>query len=132
MITGQSNTRLWKSREGRPTAAARVWPQAAPSTMGCVRVTIRVRPGASRTAVGGELGGPDGESSLVVRVAARAVDGKATEAALRALADALGLRRADVSLVHGATSRTKLVEIAASPADEPALRDRLTALRQRR
>jgi uncharacterized protein YggU (UPF0235/DUF167 family) len=100
--------------------------------MGCVRVTIRVRPGASGTAVGGELGGPDGEPSLVVRVSARAVDGKATEAALRALADALGLRRADVSLVHGATSRTKLVEIATSPAGEPALRDRLTALRQRR
>ena len=100
--------------------------------MGRVRVTIRVRPGAGRTAVGGALGGPDGEPSLVVRVSARAVDGKATEAALRALADALGLRRADVSLVHGATSRTKLVEIVASPADEPALRDRLTALRQLR
>ncbi|MCK9877317.1 DUF167 domain-containing protein [Frankia sp. Ag45/Mut15] len=97
-----------------------------------MRVTIRVRPGASRTAVGGELGGPDDEPSLVVRVSARAVDGKATEAALRALADALGLRRGEVSLVHGATSRTKLVEIAVSPADEPALRDRLSALRQRR
>lgn len=47
----------------------------------------------------------------MVRVGARAVDGKATDAALRALADALGLRPADVRLVSGATSRTKVVEI---------------------
>ncbi|MDT3442046.1 MULTISPECIES: DUF167 domain-containing protein [unclassified Pseudofrankia] len=97
-----------------------------------MRVTIRVRPGAGRTAVGGEVAAPDGEANLVVRVAARAVDGKATEAALRALADALGLRRRDLALVHGVTSRTKVVEIDAPPADEPALRARLTALRQSR
>jgi uncharacterized protein (TIGR00251 family) len=72
-----------------------------------VRVTIRVRPGAGRTAVGGSHDG-----ALVVRVAARAVDGKATEAALAAVADAFGVRRRDVVLVTGATSRTKLVDIA--------------------
>ena len=43
----------------------------------CVRLSIRVRPGAGRTAVGGAHDG-----ALVVRVADRAVDGKATEAAL--------------------------------------------------
>src|SRR3954467_4289261 len=53
-----------------------------------VRVTIRVRPGAGRTVVGGEHDG-----ALVVRVAARAVDGKASEAALAAVAEAVGLRR---------------------------------------
>jgi uncharacterized protein YggU (UPF0235/DUF167 family) len=71
-----------------------------------VRVRIRVRPGAGRTAVGGEHGG-----ALVVRVAARAVDGKATEAALAAVADAFGVRRPAVTLVTGATSRTKVVEV---------------------
>lgn len=71
-----------------------------------MHVVIRVRPGSSRTVVGGEYDG-----ALVVRVAARAVDGKATEAALRALADALGVRRGDVRLVRGATSRTKVVEV---------------------
>jgi uncharacterized protein (TIGR00251 family) len=79
-----------------------------------VRVTIRVRPGAGRTAVGGSHDG-----ALVVRVAARAVDGKATEAALAAVADAFGVRRRDVVLVTGATSRTKLVDIAG--ADETTL-----------
>ena len=73
-----------------------------------MRVTIRVKPGSGRTVVGGRYG-----DALVVRVAARAVDGKATEAALRALADALGVRRADLRLVTGATSRTKVVELDA-------------------
>jgi len=71
-----------------------------------VRVTIRVRPGAARTQVGGPHDG-----ALVVRVSERAVDGRATAAALAALASALGLRPRQVTLVSGATSRTKVVEI---------------------
>ncbi|MCW2536173.1 MAG: hypothetical protein JWQ26_1872 [Modestobacter sp.] len=54
-------------------------------------------------------GGHDG--ALVVRVGARAVDGKATEAALAAVADAFGVRRSAVALVTGATSRTKVVDV---------------------
>jgi uncharacterized protein YggU (UPF0235/DUF167 family) len=73
---------------------------------GAVRVTIRVRPGAGRNVVGGEHGG-----ALVVRVGARAVDGKATAAALAAVAEAFGVRRAAVTLVTGATSRTKVVDV---------------------
>lgn len=68
------------------------------------RVAVRVRPGASRTRVGGSYG-----DRLVVAVAARAVDGAATEAALAALAGAFGLRRRQVGLVTGATSRDKVV-----------------------
>jgi len=71
-----------------------------------VRVAIRVRPGAGRTVVGGSHDG-----ALVVRVRERAVDGRATAAALAALADALGLHTRDVGLVSGRTSRTKIVEI---------------------
>jgi uncharacterized protein YggU (UPF0235/DUF167 family) len=71
-----------------------------------VRVALRVRPGAGRTAVGGSHDG-----ALVVRVAARAVDGRATEAALAAVASALGVRRREVALVSGATSRTKVIEV---------------------
>jgi uncharacterized protein YggU (UPF0235/DUF167 family) len=80
------------------------------------RIGIRVRPGASRTAVGGTYGDqPD--APLVVSVAARAVDGAATEAALRALAEALGVRRRDLRLVTGLTSRVKVVEIGVEVAD---------------
>jgi uncharacterized protein (TIGR00251 family) len=76
-----------------------------------VRLPIRVRPGASRTQVGGRYG-----DAVVVKVAARAVDGKATEAALRTLAEALGVRRRDVRLVSGATSRDKVVAVTGDPA----------------
>jgi uncharacterized protein len=75
-----------------------------------VRVTIRVRPGSARPGVGGEHDG-----ALVVRVSARAVDGKATKAALAAVADSCGIRRA-VRLVSGALSHTKIIDI---DADDP-------------
>jgi uncharacterized protein len=77
-----------------------------------MRVVIRVKPGSGRTVVGGRY-----DDALVVRVSERAVDGKATDAALRALADALGVRRADMRRVAGATSRTKIVEIDGDVAE---------------
>jgi uncharacterized protein YggU (UPF0235/DUF167 family) len=73
-----------------------------------MRVTIRVRPGSARPGVGGS----DGAGALVVRVSAPAVDGRATEAALAAVAAAFGVRRQAVTLVVGKTSRTKVVEVA--------------------
>ncbi|MCV2395451.1 DUF167 domain-containing protein [Actinotalea sp. M2MS4P-6] len=75
------------------------------------RVAIRVKPGASRTQVGGAYG-----DRLVVAVSARAVDGAATEAALAAVAKAFGLRRRQVTLVTGATSRDKVVSLELDPA----------------
>jgi uncharacterized protein len=77
-----------------------------------MRITIKVRPGSTHPGVGGNLDG-----ALVVRVAPRATDGKATEAALAAVATAFGLRRDAVSLVTGATSRTKIIQLTgADPA----------------
>ncbi len=71
-----------------------------------MRVVVRVRPGASRTIVGGSHDG-----ALVVRIDTQAVDGRATEAALLALAKAFGVRRRAVTLVSGAISRTKVVDV---------------------
>ncbi|MEV4137926.1 DUF167 domain-containing protein [Dactylosporangium sp. NPDC049742] len=73
-------------------------------------IAIRVKPGASRTAVGGSYAGPYGPA-LIVAVGARPVDGQATEAALKALAAALGLRPSALRLKAGAASRDKLVEL---------------------
>lgn len=87
-----------------------------------VRVRIRVRPGASRTSVGGSYR----DGALVVAVSAPAVDGRATEAALAAVAAAFGVRPRQVRLVSGATSRDKVIEIDGDRADLTA---RLTALR---
>lgn len=89
-----------------------------------MRVDIRVKPGASRTRVGGAYG-----DRLVVAVGARAVDGAATEAALAAVADAFGLRRRQVGLVLGVTSRDKTVELdLPDGAAQDAARERLAAL----
>ncbi len=75
-----------------------------------MRLEIHVRPNASRTEVGGTHDG-----ILVVRVAAPPDAGRATDAALGALADALGVPRRTVALVRGATSRRKLVEVTGAP-----------------
>ncbi|GAB1646029.1 DUF167 domain-containing protein [Krasilnikovia sp. MM14-A1259] len=88
-------------------------------------VPVRVRPGAGRTHVGGRYDGPHG-AALIIAVGAPAVDGKATEAVRRALADALGVRAAAVTLRIGATSRDKVFVVAADAADLAA---RLSALR---
>ncbi|WP_405106122.1 DUF167 domain-containing protein [Micromonospora sp. NBC_01405] len=70
-------------------------------------VAVRVKPGAARARVGGRHDGPHGPA-LVIAVNAPPVDGRATEAARRALAEALGVRPAAVSLRAGSASRDKL------------------------
>jgi uncharacterized protein len=74
---------------------------------GLVRISVRVQPGSSRPGVGGEHDG-----ALVVRVSKRAADGEATAAALAAVAAAFGVSRHDVTLVAGARSRSKIIDVA--------------------
>jgi uncharacterized protein YggU (UPF0235/DUF167 family) len=81
-----------------------------------MRIVVRVRPGASRTRVGGRYDGPHGPA-LVVAVGAPAVDGRATAAVLVAVAKAFGVRRRAVTLVSGATSRDKVLEIDGDAAE---------------
>lgn len=88
-------------------------------------IPVRVKPGASRTRVGGCHEGPYGPA-LIVAVNAPAVDGRATDAALRAVAKALGLRPASIELRAGAASRDKLFSVAEAPVD---LRERVARLR---
>jgi uncharacterized protein YggU (UPF0235/DUF167 family) len=89
-----------------------------------MRILVRVKPGASRVAVGGRYDGPSGPA-LVVSVTARAVEGQATKAVLEAVAAAFGVRRSAVRLVRGATSRDKLVVVE---GEEKVLRPRLEHL----
>jgi len=93
-----------------------------------VTIPVRVKPGASRTRVGGRYDGVHGPA-LVVAVTAPAVSGRATEATRRALAKALGLRPAAVSLRTGQTSRDKLFQVEVAPAQRDTLVARIDELR---
>jgi uncharacterized protein YggU (UPF0235/DUF167 family) len=79
------------------------------------RFAVRVKPGAHRTVVGGRWDGRFGPA-LVVAVPAPAVDGRANDAVCAALADALGVPRARVSIGVGARARDKLVVVEPAPA----------------
>lgn len=89
----------------------------SPVQYGTMRVEIYVRPSASETVVGGEYDG-----ALVVRVVEPADAGRATSAALRAVADALAVPRRAVALVRGATARRKLVEIDVGSGESEQVR----------
>lgn len=71
-----------------------------------VSFTIRVTPRASANAVGGERDG-----ALLVRVTAPPVEGKANEAVVELLAEALDLPRGAVHVESGAAARTKRVSV---------------------
>jgi uncharacterized protein len=80
------------------------------------RITVRVSPGARRTELAGRHG-----AGWKVRVAAPPERGRANEALGVHLAGLLGLPKAAVRVVAGATSRDKLVEIdGLSPAEVDA------------
>lgn len=83
------------------------------------RAAIHVRPGARADRVGGSSPAVrDGDLPVLrVRVRARPVEGAATAAAERAVAEALGVRGRQVRVVSGATSRDKVVEVTDPPAD---------------
>lgn len=88
-----------------------------------MRVQVHVRPNVSRAGVGGVHDG-----ALVVRVSEPASGGRATEAALRALSEALGVPRSSIALVHGGTSRRKLIEVTVTEAGQQPLTELIARL----
>ena len=71
------------------------------------RVRLRVSPGSGRAAIVGRYG--DGWK---VRVTAAPEHGRANDAVLRLLADALSLPRESLTIVSGHGARDKIVELA--------------------
>lgn len=97
---------------------------SAPTTrFAAMRVDVYVRPGASKTWVGGEF-----SNALVIHVKEPATKGRATAAAIRALSDALGLPASALRLVRGITSKAKLIEIEVPDASITEITASLTRL----
>ena len=71
-----------------------------------IRFAVRVQPRASSSGFVGLRG-----DALKVRLSAPPVEGAANDALVELLARALGVSRSAVTIVAGATSRTKLVEV---------------------
>jgi len=75
-----------------------------------MRIRVRVKPGAREERVSRE---PDG--SLLVSVGARAQEGKANEAVVKAVAGFLHVPKSSVRIRSGLSSRTKLLEVPDPP-----------------
>ena len=85
--------------------------------MSSIRLKIRLTPGAGADRIDGVVDGV-----LRVRVAARPVDGAANQALIRLLAATLMVASSRVTIVRGALSRAKVVEVEGVARD--ALRSR--------
>ena len=85
------------------------------STTG-ISTALRATPRGGRDGVDGVEQLSDGRSVLKVRVRAIADGGEANRAVLTLLAKSLGVSKASVSLISGATSRLKQVAVEGDPA----------------
>lgn len=84
---------------------------------GAVRFSVHVRPRSSRSAILGVR-----ERALDVALTAPPADGAANAELVRLLARALEVRRGDVAIVAGASSRSKLIEVNGTSAGEARTR----------
>jgi uncharacterized protein len=76
---------------------------------------IRVVPRASRCEPAGFQ-----DDALKIRITAPPVEGKANEACIALLAELLGVKKAQVTIIAGQTSRTKTVAVEGVKAKEIA------------
>ena len=86
---------------------------ATPGVSNTTRLHLRVSPGAGHSAVVGRHG-----DAWKLRVAAAPERGRANAAVVELLAASLDLRRPDVRIVSGASSRDKVVELVGLTPEE--------------
>ncbi|MEE8271280.1 MAG: DUF167 family protein [Alphaproteobacteria bacterium] len=89
-----------------------------------VRVSVRLTPRASRTAITGIARDAAGTAVVTAMVTAAPEDGKANAALVKLLAREWRVAKSGITVVKGATDRRKLLHVAGDPAQ---LSDRLAA-----
>ena len=75
-----------------------------------MRITVNVKPGSTK----GPLVETNDDGSLTVFLKQRAVDGAANNALIEVVAKHLGVRKSDVEIEAGFTSRTKRLRVELS------------------
>ncbi len=76
-----------------------------------LRLAVRLTPRAGRNGLDGVTKGADGRPVLQLRLSAPPVDGAANKALIVYLAEALLLRKGDISIRSGETARLKILLI---------------------
>lgn len=80
---------------------------------GAITFTIRAQPRATKSAIAGEV-----EGALKLKLAAPPVDGAANEEMIRFLAKVFAVPRRAVTILSGATSKTKIIRIGGLTAQQ--------------
>ena len=93
-----------------------------------LRLRVRLTPKGGRDAIEGWWSDSDGREALKARVAAPPEDGKANTALMALIARALDVKKSEVRIAAGASSRLKTVEI---DGDERVLAARLDLVAKR-
>jgi uncharacterized protein (TIGR00251 family) len=99
------------------------------STQG-ISVALRVTPRGGRDDIDGVETLANGRSVVKVRVRAIADGGEANRAVTELVAKALGVTKASVRILSGATSRLKQIAVDGDPAKLGAMLRELTALKK--
>ena len=84
-------------------------------TAGGAVFRVRVVPRSSRSGIAGIQ-----DDALKLRIMAPPVEGKANEECVRLLAELLGVKRGQVTIIAGHASRTKTVAVDGLKADQVA------------
>jgi uncharacterized protein (TIGR00251 family) len=92
-----------------------------------ISIALRVTPRGGRDDIDGIETMADGRSVVKVRVRAIAEGGEANRAVTELLAKALGVRKSDVRVLSGTTSRLKQIAVAGDPKRLGDMLRKLTA-----
>ena len=103
----------------------RGWQNISPFAEMALRLHVRLTPKGGRDTVEGWTAAADGQRCLKARVRAVPEDGKANAALVALLAETLAVAKSQITIVAGASSRRKTVEIA---GDAPKLQAMLDSL----
>jgi len=82
---------------------------------GRITLTLHIQPGAKKSEFAGRHG-----DALKIRLAAPPVDGKANDALVKFVAEALAIPKAAVNLKSGQTSRRKVLEVRGATTEAVA------------